>query len=59
MAERKAIYQGYNAHDCESWYKCPECNYVFGSWTIFHQKQNENGTRHYCPYCKTELDGLG
>lgn len=54
----KAIYTGSCSHDCESWYRCPECGKPFGDWTIFMQKENENGTKEYCPFCKTELEGL-
>lgn len=54
----RAIDESYCNHDCEAWYRCPICNEVFGSWTIFHQEKNENGTKEYCPYCKTELEGL-
>lgn len=54
----KAIYLGFSSHDCESRYRCPVCNKPFGSWEIFLQQPNENGTRYYCPHCETELDGL-
>ena len=50
----RAIYEGYNSHDCEAWYSCPICNEKFGSWSV---KKNDNG-RKCCPSCKTELDGL-
>lgn len=53
--KKKAIYQSYNSHDCETFYKCPQCNEVFGDWTIYGQEENENGTKDYCPKCKTEL----
>lgn len=59
MTENKAIYKGYCAHDCEAWYKCPCCGETFGSWSVFHNKPNENGTKEYCPECKKELEGLG
>lgn len=60
MSKQKpiAIYLGYAQRDCESHYKCPVCDKNFGSWSIFHNKKNENGTDKYCPHCKTELDGL-
>ncbi len=54
----RAISVGFCSHDCEAHYKCPVCDKNFGSWTIFGQKENENGTKHYCPHCKTELEGL-
>lgn len=53
-----AIYLGFSSHDCESRYRCPRCNNIFGSWSVFNNKENENGTNLYCPSCKTELDGL-
>ena len=58
MVKPRAITQGYCPHDCETWYKCPKCGKVFGDWTVYHQKKNENGTNKYCPHCKLELDGL-
>lgn len=54
----KAIYLGFNSHDDESRYRCPACNKPFGSWLVFLQQPNENGTKHYCPNCEVELDGL-
>ena len=45
---------GYSSRDCESHYECI-CGYKFGSWTLFHQEKNENGTKDYCPNCKIEL----
>lgn len=54
----KAIYLGFSSHDCESRYKCPCCDKPFGSWEVFNNKENENGTKRYCPICKMELDGL-
>ena len=54
----KAIYNGFNTHDADPMYKCPVCNKPFGGWDVFNQKKNENGTREYCPWCKTELAGL-
>ena len=56
--KKRAIYESFSSHDCEAWYRCPECKKLFGSWSIFHQKENENGTNKYCPHCKVELDGL-
>ena len=58
MRKKRAIYNGFCNHDCEAWYKCPECGKPFGSWSIYHQPKNENGTKNYCPFCKIELDGL-
>lgn len=55
---RTAEYIGYSFHDTELWYRCPLCGHKFGSWTIFHQQKNENGTKNYCPSCKEELIGL-
>ena len=49
---------GFCSHDCEVWYRCPVCGAHFGSWSIFRQKKNKNGTNKYCPYCKEELTGL-
>lgn len=58
LPKPRAIYNGYNSHDCEAWYKCPVCDKAFSSWTIYHQKANENNTKNYCPKCKVELSGL-
>lgn len=55
----EAIYLSYSSRDCESWYQCPLCGKRFGSWSIYHQEPNENGTKEYCPHCKQELAGLG
>lgn len=54
----RAIYIGFSNHDCEARYKCPYRSKNFGSWDIFHNKKNENGTKNYCPICKNELSGL-
>lgn len=54
----KAEYLGFNPHDSETFYKCTACGKTFGNWSIVAQKENENGTRRYCPRCKTELAGL-
>ena len=43
-----AIYQSYNSHDCEAFYKCPLCNRTFGSWSYSEQKQE-------CPWCKGRI----
>lgn len=56
--KERAISMAYNSHDCESRYRCPECGTPFGSWDVFRNQKNENGTNKYCPHCKTELDGL-
>jgi hypothetical protein len=56
--KKEAEYLGFCSHDCEAHYRCPVCNKAFGSWSIYHQKENENGTKNYCPWCKEELDGL-
>lgn len=56
--KKSAIYKGYCSHDCEAWYECPVCHKVFGSWSVYHQTKNENGTNKYCPYCKEELSGM-
>ena len=45
---------GFNSHDCETRYQCI-CGYCFGSWDLFHQEKNTNGTEKYCPRCKKEL----
>lgn len=58
MSKQKVIYTGFSQHDCEAWYICPCCNKSFGSWSVFHNALNENGTKKYCPHCKEELDGL-
>ena len=58
VIKQKAIYTGFSQHDCEAYYKCPYCNKSFGSWSVFHNVLNENGTKKYCPHCKEELDGL-
>ena len=54
----RAIYESFCSHDCEVHYSCPLCGGKFGSWLIFGQPKNENGTDKYCPHCKAELDGL-
>ena len=56
--KKRAIKNGFCSSDCEEWYKCPVCKKPFGSWTVFHQEKNENGTNKYCPHCKIELPGL-
>ena len=56
--KKRAIYESFCSHDCEVWFRCPQCNKIFGSWVVFHQNDNENGTNEYCPHCKVELDGL-
>lgn len=56
--KKRAWCVGFCSHDCEAWYECPHCGEKFGSWTVFHQEKNENGTKKYCPNCKEELDGL-
>lgn len=58
MAKLRAIFESFNSHDCEAYYRCPKCGNVFGSWSIYGQKENENGNNKYCPFCKEELDGL-
>ena len=58
MMKQRAMRVGFCSHDCEIWYECPHCKKKFGSWTVFLQEKNENGTKKYCPYCKEELDGL-
>lgn len=57
-SKKYAICVSFSSHDCEAHYKCPECNGFFGSWTVFNQEPNENNTKHYCPHCKAELEGL-
>lgn len=52
----KALWQSFNSHDCETYYRCPVCNKLFGDWLLFLQKPNENGTKDYCPHCETELE---
>ena len=52
----KAIFQSFNSHDCEAYYRCSACKKLFGSWMVFLQPQNENGTNEYCPHCETELE---
>ena len=42
------IYQSYNSHDCEAFYKCPICNRTFGSWSYDEQKKK-------CPWCKSRI----
>lgn len=56
MARKRAVYRSFCSHDCEVFYECPECGKVFGSWTVFFQNKNENGTNEYCPHCKVELE---
>ena len=50
---KEAVYTSYNNHDCESWYQCPYCKKPFGSWSIFHQKQE--GEEAHCPHCEKPL----
>lgn len=54
-----AIYVGFNSHDAETRYICSECGKPFGSWLIFHNEPNKNRSKHYCPFCEEELEGLG
>ena len=56
--KKRALYISFCSRDCEAFYECPCCNKKFGSWTVFHQEKNENGTKKYCPWCKEELEGL-
>lgn len=56
--KERARYIGFCDHDCEAHYECPYCKKRFGSFAVFHQKENENGTKKYCPHCKKELNGL-
>lgn len=58
LPKPRAIYVGFSSHDCESRYRCPCCNTPFGSWDIYNNSKNKNGTKQYCPSCKTELLGL-
>ena len=51
--KNKAIWVGYNQHDCETFYKCPHCGVVFGDWLIFFQKQK--GEKTHCPHCNKPL----
>jgi Lar family restriction alleviation protein len=57
-AKPEAMYVGFNSHDAETRYRCPICEKPFGSWTIYGNMPNKNGTKHYCPHCETELEGL-
>lgn len=57
--KKRAVFKHFDGHDCETWYTCPYCGKTFGSWEVFRQKQNENGTSEYCPRCKKEVAGLG
>jgi hypothetical protein len=54
----KAIYTGFCPHDADCYYRCPVCKRTFSGWDISHNKINGNGIREYCPWCKTELEGL-
>ena len=56
--KQRAIYTGFSQHDSDAYYKCPVCNSTFSGWDVFHNQKNENGSKKYCPNCKTELDGL-
>ena len=56
--KKRALYVGFSSHNCEAFFECPYCKKIFGSWRVFNQKENENGTNKYCPHCKEELDGL-
>lgn len=51
----RPIVTSYNPRDCETHYRCT-CGRRFGSWDLFHQDRNSNGTNKYCPKCKIELD---
>ncbi len=46
--KNSAIYQSYNSHDCEAWYKCPVCDFFYMT----------NGTTNYnfCPNCGAKMD---
>lgn len=49
---KKAIYQGFNSHDCEAYWKCPTCGRVFGSWSV----DFVDGHLTKCPFCGEDLD---
>lgn len=44
----KAIYQSFNSHDCETYYRCPLCDKVFGSWSYSYKDQE-------CPICNKKI----
>ena len=48
------IVTGYNNHDCESWYACPECGKGYGSWGFFHKHMLPK-TVFKCEDCGTQL----
>ena len=52
---RKPIYQSYNSHDSETFYKCPWCNKTFGDWSLFNQTDRPDVTKPYCPWCHKPL----
>ena len=45
---------GFSSHDCEAWYKCPECGKEYGSWGFFHKKLLPK-TVFKCECCGTQL----
>ena len=51
-------YESYNSHtgagDSEAFYRCPKCRSVFGSWSMYHQKQAMEPL--HCPKCEVEFD---
>lgn len=54
----RVISTGFHSEYFGKWFRCPVCIKTFESYSVSRNKKNENGTKEYCPYCKTELDGL-
>ena len=54
----RAILLGIHKYDRERFYSCPKCHFLFSSFLVRHNKANDNGSKEYCPHCKTELGGL-
>lgn len=52
----KAIYESYNSHDCEAFYRCPLCKKVFGDWHLKYTDETKKFI--YCPHCNAELSGV-
>jgi predicted SprT family Zn-dependent metalloprotease len=45
---------GFNSHDCETRYRCPECGKEYGSWDFFNKHMLPK-TVFKCEDCGTQL----
>ncbi len=55
MTKMKPIYLAFEPLCCEVYYICDVCNKVFGDHDLIFQEPNINGSRCYCPHCKSEF----